>query len=264
MPPMTRGPVSPWRPISLSAVMRAATVTTTAPWPSQSMAPERLRSDGPTTARVNAMQATPTGRLMAKTQRQPSVFVSTPPISGPAVAATPAIAPQSPNARARACGVDIDLLQQRQRPRHEQRGADALDDAHHGQDGLVGCQHAAQRGEREDAHAEAEDAPVPPAVAQRPAEQEQPGEGHGVAVDDPLEVGQRDRQVTSDGGRGDVHDRDVEDHHEVAGADGDQRRQTNAPDLCVRGRLRRHGGHHSPDASVRQAAAPGTGLRSRP
>ena len=129
----------------------------------------------------------------------------------------------------------IDLLQQRQRPRHEQRRTDALDDAHHGQDGLVGGQHAAQRGEREDAHAEAEDAPVPPAVAQRPAEQEESGEGHRVAVDDPLEVGQRDRQVASDGGRGDVHDRDVEDDHEVAGADGDQRRQTDAPDLASEG-----------------------------
>ena len=34
-----------------------------------------------------------------------TVEIHTPPISGPAVAATPAIAPQSPNARARACGV---------------------------------------------------------------------------------------------------------------------------------------------------------------
>ena len=69
------------------------------------------------------MQATPTGRLMAKTQRQPTVVVSTPPTSGPAVAATPAIAPHSPNARARAAA-SIDLLQQRQRARHEQRGAE--------------------------------------------------------------------------------------------------------------------------------------------
>ena len=57
----------------------------------------------PTLGRAGAM-AMPTGRLIAKTQRQPRVLVSTPPSSGPDVAATPAIAPQSPNARARLGG----------------------------------------------------------------------------------------------------------------------------------------------------------------
>ena len=63
------------------------------------------RGDGPTVAMVSTRHSTPTGRLMAKTQRHPTVVVSTPPTSGPAVAATPAIAPHSPKARARAAGV---------------------------------------------------------------------------------------------------------------------------------------------------------------
>jgi hypothetical protein len=63
------------------------------------------RGDGPTLAMVSARHSTPTGRLIANTQRQPTVVVRTPPTSGPAVAATPAIAPHSPKARARAEGV---------------------------------------------------------------------------------------------------------------------------------------------------------------
>ena len=47
------------------------------------------------------------------------------------------------------------------------------------------------------------------------AEQEEPAEHEGVGADHPLEVALGEAEVDLDGGERDVHDRDVEDDHEL-------------------------------------------------
>ncbi len=62
------------------------------------MRPPRPGADPDTTARVSTTAITATGRLTRKIARQPQVCVSNPPSSGPAAAARPLTAPQTPNA----------------------------------------------------------------------------------------------------------------------------------------------------------------------
>ena len=58
-----------------------------------------------------------------------------------------------------------------------------------------------------------------PAAAQHvggpSAEQQEPAEDQGVGADHPLEVLLGEPEVALDGGQSDVHDRDVEDDHEL-------------------------------------------------
>jgi hypothetical protein len=61
-------------------------------------------------------------------------------------------------------------------------------------------------------------------VGRASAEQEQAGEAEGVGVDDPLHAGRRQVERTAHGRQGDVHDADVQDHHELSDARDDQQR----------------------------------------
>ena len=74
----------------------------------------------------------------------------------------------------------------------------------------------------EQAEADQEDPPPTEQVGQASAEQEQAAEGQGVGGHHPLEADRAEVQVVLDGGQGDVHDRDVEHHHELGQADHDQ------------------------------------------
>ncbi|GAA2951521.1 hypothetical protein GCM10011428_84140 [Streptomyces violaceus] len=100
-PASTAGSDQPRRPASLSAPVSRATDATTAHCAGQSRGRSARRGERPTCRRVSARQAAPTGRLMRNTQRQPTVETSSPPSSGPAEAAMPAIEPHSPKARER-------------------------------------------------------------------------------------------------------------------------------------------------------------------
>jgi hypothetical protein len=105
-PARTAGSDQPRRPASLSAAVSSATAATTAHCAGQSRARAARRGERATCRSVSTRQATPTGRLMRNTQRQPIVETSSPPSSGPAAAAMPAIEPHSPKARERAAGAE--------------------------------------------------------------------------------------------------------------------------------------------------------------
>jgi hypothetical protein len=61
-------------------------------------------------------------------------------------------------------------------------------------------------------------------VAQPASEEQEPAEDDRVRGDDPLEPRLREPEIGLDGGQCDVHDRDVEDHHELCDDDERQRR----------------------------------------
>src|SRR5205814_2163545 len=62
-----------------------------------------------------------------------------------------------------------------------------------------------------------------PQVGYPATEQEQAAEGERVGRDDPLAVAVGDAQVRLGGGQGDVHDRRVEDDHQLGQRDEDER-----------------------------------------
>src|SRR5207253_7102446 len=55
------------------------------------------------------------------------------------------------------------------------------------------------------------------------AEEQQPGEGQGVGVDDPLQVGAREAERVLNVWQRDVDDRRVEDHHQLRGGNDGER-----------------------------------------
>jgi hypothetical protein len=111
--------------------------------------------------------------------------------------------------------------EQRKGGGREQRRADAL----HGADGDERSggtgEPAGERRCPEQREAGEEHAAAPEQVARAPAEQQQATEGKRVGVDDPLQPVSREPEVGLDRGQCDVHDRDVEDDHELGdGEDG--------------------------------------------
>ena len=63
---------------------------------------------------------------------------------------------------------------------------------------------------------------VPEQVRRAPAEQQEAGERDRVGVDDPLQVDDREAEVIADRRQRDVHDRHVEDDHELREAAEDE------------------------------------------
>ena len=79
-----------------------------------------------------------------------------------------------------------------------------------------------ERGRREEDEAGEEHALAPDQVAGAPAEQEEAAEEQRVGVDDPLQARLGEAEVGLDRRQRDVHDRRVEDHHELREADEDE------------------------------------------
>src|SRR5439155_7689543 len=74
-------------------------------------------------------------------------------------------------------------------------------------------------------------------IAAAPAEQQQRSERQRVAVDDPGDVAEVEPQGPVDRGQSDVHDRHVQDDHELHGRQQDQRaRQRRRPPSSAAGR----------------------------
>ena len=96
-------------------------------------------------------------------------------------------------------------------PGHQQRAADALQGPGQGEPGGRGREGAEDRGHREGDEADHEHPPPPVAVAQRAAQEQEAGQRHQVAVEDPLQAGQVGVEVAADGGQGDVDDAAVEE-----------------------------------------------------
>ena len=114
--------------------------------------------------------------------------------------------------------------QQGQRGRQHQRRAEPFDDGltHH-QAGHVprqGCEQRAASEQRGSGH---EDTSLAVDVAQAPADDQEGGEGQGVAGDHPFEAGQRGVELAKDGGDGHVEDRGVEHHDHRRHQDDAQR-----------------------------------------
>ena len=107
-------------------------------------------------------------------------------------------------------------------------GADALQQAGADQRALARGEAAQQRREREDDEAGEEDPPAPEEVAEAPGQEQQAAEGDEEGVDDPGEVRLAEAQIVLDRRQRDVHDRDVEDDHQLREADDDQRRPATA------------------------------------
>ena len=78
---------------------------------------------------------------------------------------------------------------------------------------ILGANPHSGRGQREPDHADQEHPAAAEPVAERAAEQDQPGQRERVAVDRPLQPAQRGVQVPADGGQRDVDHGRVEERH---------------------------------------------------
>jgi hypothetical protein len=97
--------------------------------------------------------------------------------------------------------------------RHEQSAGNALNGARDDQLTDAFSQPAANRREREESDAGAEDAPPAEAVAHRSASQKQGGEKKRVGFDYPLHVENRRVEVFLQRGQRDVDDRAIDEGH---------------------------------------------------
>ena len=179
--------------------------------------------DSATCSAAMTTAATPNGTFTKKIQRQDRPVVSTPPASGPIATARPVT--RAPDAERDAAFLAAERVgEQRQRHREHDRAADALQapgQLQH-QRGLVAKPHSARRGREDD---QADEVHQPAAVHVREAArgQQERRQGQRVGVDDPLQVGEARVQRALDVRQRDVHDRDVEQQHERAEADRDER-----------------------------------------
>ena len=128
-------------------------------------------------------------------------------------------------------------LQDGQAARGQQRPADALQGPRRDEHRDVRGQPAQQRRDREPDGADHEHLPPPVAVPERPAEQQQPGQGQRVGVHHPLQAGHAGVEIPPDSRQGDAHHGRVDGGH---------------------ARAEHGGGHHPPAlrAGQPQAGAP--------
>ena len=99
------------------------------------------------------------------------------------------------------------------------RGADALQEAGADQEPLGRRDTAEQRGCCEDDQPGEEDALAPEQIAQSAGKQQKGSERDEESVHDPGQVGLAEAEVVLNRGEGDVHDRHVEDDHQLRHAD---------------------------------------------
>ena len=167
--------------------------------------------------------STQIGMLTNSTQRQPGPSESTPPRKTPAAAATPLIAPHTPSALVRSLPSVKRGGQDRQPGGRHQRRADALRDAGADQHAGVGGEPAGERAHREQGRAGHQQAPASDQVGRASAEQQEPAVGDEVAAEHPLQALLGEAQVVADRRQRDVHDRGVDDVHELDRAQQQQR-----------------------------------------
>ena len=130
--------------------------------------------------------------------------------------------------------VGEDVRQDRQRGRHDERGAEALHPSQHDQRAGRADHRAAQRSAAEDHQADHEARLAAEPIAGVAADQQQAGEHDRVGVDDPLQLARRHVELAHQRRQGDVDDRAVD-------ADDQQRQAQHA--------------QHDPPARVGRACA---------
>jgi hypothetical protein len=103
----------------------------------------------------------------------------------------------------------------RERGGQHDRGSEPLQAAHRDQE-AVGCRkRAGERGGGEDPEPEHQDASASQQIGAPAAEQEETAEGEAVGGDHPLQVRLAEVELAADRRQRDVHDRQVDDGHEV-------------------------------------------------
>jgi hypothetical protein len=117
---------------------------------------------------------------------------------------------------------------QRERDRRDNRTAEALDRTRRDQEPLRRGQAAGDRGQGEERDPDQEQSPVAEQIAEAAAEQEEAAERQQVGVDHPGERRRREPEVLPNRRQRDVHDRRVENDHQVAQAQDDQREPAGA------------------------------------
>ena len=138
----------------------------------------------------------------------------------------------------------------------DHRPAESLDGAGADEEVVRAREAAGQRGQGEEPEARHEQPATAEQVGTAPAEQQEPAERERVRARDPLQTRIREVQILLDRRQGDVHDRDVDDQHELGRAQEDQ----SDPAARIRG-FGRHD-EFPPGVVARQycrRAAPGTG-----
>ena len=126
----------------------------------------------------------------------------------------------------------------RERCRREQRAAQALQRPRDDQRAFRPGEPGKQRAEREHRDACHEQPPASEQVGQATAQQQHAAEQDRVGGDHPLQALLREMKVVLDRRQGDVHDRDVEDDHELRG--NGHRQDKPAPPFRVRSDCRSH------------------------
>jgi hypothetical protein len=122
----------------------------------------------------------------------------------------------------------------RKRRRQDNGGTEALQSAHRDQEAVACGQPGAQRCSREDSQAEHEDPSPPEQIGGATPEQQEAAEGQPVGGHDPLQVRLGEVQVASDGRQSDVHDREIDDRHEVRNSQhGERAPAVNLGSLCI-------------------------------
>jgi hypothetical protein len=171
---------------------------------------------------VASRPASPIGTFTQKIADQSKASISAPPRTGPRPKPKPAIVAHIPIAHARRSGSNASTRIDK-RERRKQRRADALKRAERDQHMVARGERAAGREQREEGEPESEDALASVAVAERAADQDERGQRQHVRVDGPDERAGGDVQLPLDRGQSHVHDRDVEQDHELGEAGRDQR-----------------------------------------
>ena len=174
------------RRASISAYVDAGQRQRAERGPEHVEAPVRGRSRLSGTCRsATGTHTAASGRFSRNTHRQPGPSTSQPPRNGPTAAPTPP-SPDHGADRPRPVLRVERGLDQRERARGQQRAADALQRPGGDQHPGVRRDPAQQRGEREPHHPDHEHLAPPVPVAERPAEQDQAGQGERVPGDYPL------------------------------------------------------------------------------
>ena len=178
------------------------------------------RRGSPFTNRGTKMSVSrPIGTLIQNTHSQPAYSVSTPPSSTPMAAPAPAIAPRMPSALLRSApswNVTIVIEKTDGARTAERRPLEQAEDDEH-RVGWASAQQAEKTAKRASPTMNSRRRPSTSPGA--PAEQQEAAEGEAVAADHPLEILGREARGPLDRRQRDVHDRDVEHHHQVGDAE---------------------------------------------
>jgi hypothetical protein len=122
--------------------------------------------------------------------------------------------------------------QQRERDRGDDCAADTLHRSSADEQLLRVCDAAAEGGGREERDSDQEQPPVAEQVAQSAAEEEEAAKGEQVRVHDPGKRRLREAEIVADRGQCDVHDRAIEDDHQISQAQHIERQPASAAIQC--------------------------------